>query len=53
MDKQIKTVCAWCGRLIHEGRILEDGSLSHGICPDCFKKEMEELTKGDDFQCVT
>lgn len=44
-EKQIKTVCAWCGKLIQDGVEL-DGHLSHGMCPDCFQKEMEQIERG-------
>jgi len=32
----MKTICAWCGKVLVEGDI-SDGMLSHGICPDCMK----------------
>ena len=31
---RIRTLCAWCGVLIHDG-ILFQGNESHGICPAC------------------
>jgi PAS domain-containing protein len=32
----MKTICAWCNKVLIEGDI-RDGILSHGICPDCLK----------------
>lgn len=36
----MKTVCAWCGKTLHEtpGR-----DLSHGICPGCYRAMEAEL----------
>ncbi len=34
----IKLVCAWCGKVLTEG----EEPISHGICSECSKKEMEE-----------
>lgn len=43
----IEIVCAWCGKRIGEKQAdnLPPGSVSHGICPDCYKKQMEQLPK--------
>lgn len=43
----IKVVCAWCGKRIGEKQAdnLPLGSVSHGICPDCYKKQLEQLPK--------
>jgi hypothetical protein len=35
MTEKIKTICAWCGELIQDGKLIE-GNPSHGVCPDCF-----------------
>lgn len=32
--KRLRTLCAWCRKLIHNGALPE----SHGICPACAKK---------------
>jgi hypothetical protein len=32
-----KTICAWCGRIISKGDLV-DGHVSHGICALCAKK---------------
>ena len=32
-------VCAWCGARMHEKPPHDDARVSHGICPDCFKRE--------------
>ena len=29
---RIKTVCARCGRLIHDGPVTPDGGVSHALC---------------------
>lgn len=34
----LKTICAWCGVLLTDGRVDDDGGVSHGICPGCLKK---------------
>jgi hypothetical protein len=43
----LKVVCAWCSKsLSTEGTGLAGKSLffiSHGICPDCARKELEQL----------
>lgn len=31
---RLRTVCAWCRKLMHDGALPE----SHGICPKCAKK---------------
>jgi len=33
----VRTVCAWCKALIHDG-VLVDGRESSGICPACSVK---------------
>ena len=44
--------CAWCKKLMNEEEfsgpeeiemLREIGNVSHGICPECFKKEIESL----------
>lgn len=38
----MKTICAWCGKLLRE----EPGEgTSHGICPQCYRAFVEELEK--------
>jgi hypothetical protein len=36
--KEMKTVCAWCGKHL-KGPINAD-RISHGMCPACFEKEL-------------
>lgn len=31
----LKCVCAWCKKVIREGRLSERGEVSHGICETC------------------
>jgi len=38
----MKRVCAWCGKDMGEREPLEDKSITHGMCEDCYKK----MTKG-------
>jgi hypothetical protein len=38
MKMKMKTICAWCGKLLRDGH----GPVSHGICETCAKKVMEE-----------
>ena len=40
-EEPIKTVCAWCKKHI-EGP-AESKKISHGICPDCYNKQIEQL----------
>ena len=36
-----KRVCAWCCKVIQEG----EGPVTHGICPECEKKETVRYLK--------
>jgi len=38
----VKIECAWCGKPLGEG---EGEGISHGICPDCKAKVMEEINQ--------
>jgi len=40
----MKVVCAWCGRKIGEKEGPED-KISHGICPSCKKKLVDDSKK--------
>jgi hypothetical protein len=44
MTEKIKTICAWCDKVIQEGELI-DGNPSHGICPDCFEIQRAEGRK--------
>ena len=43
----MKTVCAYCKKTIScdDREYNEDGSekISHGICPECYEKQIKEL----------
>jgi len=39
--KEYILVCAWCKKLIKDGD--EEGLISHGICSDCFEKEIKKM----------
>ena len=41
-DNTIKTVCAWCKKVIRDGDTDEDGHVSHGICEECAEKLEED-----------
>lgn len=38
MIQKLKVVCAWCGKIIRG----EGDKITHGICPECSKKQMDE-----------
>ena len=41
--KDTKVICSWCQKHL-KGR--EDApSISHGVCRDCFNKQMDDLEK--------
>jgi ssDNA-binding Zn-finger/Zn-ribbon topoisomerase 1 len=50
MPKTIPVACSWCGKVYHlKHWQIEKGrrsGISHGICPECEKKQLEELKKG-------
>lgn len=35
--------CCVCGKLIRVEPALKAGEVSHGYCPDCFKREMKKV----------
>ena len=45
----IPTYCAWCKKHM-KGKDVGIGSsgVSHGICPECYRKMMGSLDEGDD-----
>jgi len=49
MAKTIPVACSWCGKIYHLKKWqIEKGhrsGISHGICPECEKKQIEELKK--------
>jgi len=50
---KIKIECAWCGKFIKykECQPQQDGETSHGICKECFEKEVKEIKcRSDDTQ---
>ena len=34
----MKVVCAWCGKDMREKEPLEDKSITHGMCEECYEK---------------
>ena len=47
MMKSIPIVCAWCNKIYHiKAWQVDEGqetAVSHGICPECEKKQQQEL----------
>ena len=39
----MKIVCAWCKKNMGDKPPLKDMSTSHGMCEECFEKEVEKL----------
>jgi hypothetical protein len=39
--EHIKVVCAWCDKVIKDAP--EGAVVSHGICPECFRKVAKVL----------
>ena len=38
----VDIICSYCGKFLGQKESLEQ-KISHGVCPDCYKKMMEEL----------
>ena len=36
----MEVVCAWCGKKLGEKPPYEDKGVTHGMCQDCYDKEM-------------
>ncbi len=43
----MKVVCAWCGKDMGEKEPLDDPSVTHGICQECYHKQRSEPAKED------
>jgi hypothetical protein len=41
LELPMLTSCAWCRKVLQDGRTAPDGHGSHGICPACFELEKE------------
>lgn len=39
LELPLLTSCAWCSKVMQDGRTAPDGIGSHGICPECFTRE--------------
>lgn len=53
LQKTIPVVCSWCNSIynlkcweVPEGK---QTAVSHGMCPDCEKKQQQELDRLDDM----
>jgi DNA-directed RNA polymerase subunit RPC12/RpoP len=44
-EANMKVICAWCKRELSSGKEDDDGPTSHGICPECYQKEIEKSEK--------
>lgn len=42
----MKTICAWC-KIDLGDKPGPDHQVSHGICKDCYKKQLEQLKPED------
>ena len=40
----MKIICAWCQAIIRDDTDGE-AELSHGICDECFRKQIESMTQ--------
>ena len=50
--KEVNTIiiqCAWCKKFMGELAPFKDKGISHGMCPECLKKE---LKKGRDLRTL-
>jgi len=51
----MRVICSWCGKSLGEKPPLDDKSISHGMCEECYKRELTglkeestmEYTKGE------
>jgi len=41
---QIRLVCAWC-KLVMRMELEQPVEISHGICPECYKKTFQDIFK--------
>lgn len=41
-------VCAWCGAGLPNVDGLAEGEVTHGICHECFEREMAKIEEGSD-----
>jgi acetyl-CoA carboxylase beta subunit len=42
--KKVWIICAWCRKKMYQKEVPADfKGISHGICPQCYKKQLEEL----------
>lgn len=39
----MKVQCGWCGKSMPDKEPLGDDRISHGICPECYKIQMEKM----------
>jgi len=50
---QLRVICAWCERLIRIEEVKDlntENTVSHGICPRCKAKVLDEIEDEEDFR---
>ena len=47
-EQPTNAVCAWCGASLSPVEGLPEGEVTHGICAECFEREMAGLEEGGD-----
>ena len=45
-------ICAWCKIELPRIPNLEPGKVSHGICPECYKKKIREMDTLDEIDRI-
>ena len=47
MVKSVPVICSWCNKIYHikqwQAEEGQETIASHGMCPECEKKQLEEL----------
>ena len=46
----MKAVCSWCGKSMGEKAPLEDKSTTHGMCQDCYQRELGKLMPASNWR---
>ena len=44
-DREIKIICAWCKKIMGTKKAEGCREDSHGICNECYEKELRKLEK--------
>lgn len=43
----MKVKCAWCGKDMGEKPPLDDLDTTHGMCMECYRKQIKSIKKED------